>query len=104
MAAGGVLYFSGESGAIVVVKPGTTFEVLATNDMGETCMATPAVSDGRLFIRTRHHVVAIQVSCDFAIDLLLGHFSVTNEVPRPRRNEPGRDHSVDRLRPQDVPR
>lgn len=57
---GGHLYFSGESGEISVVKAGKTFELVATNDMGETCMATPAVSDGVMFIRTRRHLVALK--------------------------------------------
>ncbi len=59
VAADGKLYFSGESGEIFVVKAGPEFELLATNDLGETCMATPALSAGRIFFRTRGHVVAI---------------------------------------------
>ena len=56
------LYFSGEAGEIHVVRAGHEFEVLAVNDMGETCMATPAVSDGTLFVRTRHHLMALRES------------------------------------------
>lgn len=59
VAADGKLYFSGESGEIFVVRAGRDFELLAKNDMGETCMATPALSAGRIFFRTRHHLVAI---------------------------------------------
>ena len=59
VAAGNKLYFAGESGQVHVVKPGREFKVLATNDMGETCMATPAVSRGVLFFRTRRHLVAV---------------------------------------------
>jgi outer membrane protein assembly factor BamB len=55
----GKLYFSGESGQVYVVLPGYDFEVLAVNDLGETCMATPAVSRGTLFFRTRNHLVAV---------------------------------------------
>ncbi len=33
--------------------------LLATNDMGETCMASPALSEGVLYIRTRNQLVAI---------------------------------------------
>jgi outer membrane protein assembly factor BamB len=60
VAVGGKLYFSGESGAVFVVKAGPEFELLATNDMTENCMATPAVSAGTLFFRTRHRVVAVR--------------------------------------------
>ena len=33
--------------------------VAATNDLGETCMATPAISDGTLLFRTRSKLIAI---------------------------------------------
>lgn len=59
VAADGLVYFTGESGEIHVVRAGTTFERAATNDMGETCMATPAISEGVLYVRTRRHLVAL---------------------------------------------
>ena len=34
-------------------------KVLARNELGETCMATPAISEGTLFFRTRKHLMAI---------------------------------------------
>ena len=55
----GVLYFTTEDGEVQVVKPGPEFEVLEINDLGEPCLATPAVSAGVLFWRTRGHVIAI---------------------------------------------
>lgn len=58
------LYFTGESGEVFVVKAGYEFEVAAVNAMGENCMTTPAVSEGTLFFRTRHHVVAIRDESD----------------------------------------
>ena len=59
VAGDGKLYFTGEDGSVHVVRPGPDFEVVAENQLGETCLATPAVSRGRLFFRTRGHVVAI---------------------------------------------
>jgi len=59
VAADGKLYYTCETGEICVVKAGPAFEILATNRMGETCMATPAISAGTLYFRTRRHVVAI---------------------------------------------
>ena len=59
VAADGKLYFTSEIGEIHVVKAGPGFERLAINDMEETTMATPAVSGGVLFFRTRGHVVAV---------------------------------------------
>ena len=59
VASEGRLYFTSEQGAVFVVKPGADFTVLATNQMGEVCMATPAVSAGTIFFRTQGHVVAV---------------------------------------------
>jgi len=59
VAAGDKIYYTSEFGEIVVIKAGPEFEVLARNDMDEICMATPAIADGALFIRTRGHLVAI---------------------------------------------
>jgi hypothetical protein len=42
-----------------VVKAGRTFEELGRNDMGESCMATPAIASGTLFVRTSGHLYAI---------------------------------------------
>lgn len=59
VAADGKVYFSSEDGSIYVVKAGPAFEVLAENPMGETLMATPALSEGVMYVRTRGHLVAI---------------------------------------------
>ena len=51
--AAGRLYATNQKGTTVVFKPNPEkFELIASNDLGETCNATPAVSDGDLFIRT----------------------------------------------------
>jgi outer membrane protein assembly factor BamB len=51
----GKIYVTGQDGKIAVISAGNAkkLEVLATNDMGEDCIATPAIADGRLYIRTR---------------------------------------------------
>ncbi len=59
VAADGKLYFTSEDGDVYVLKAAPDFEVLATNPMGETAMATPAISEGVLFFRTRGHLVAV---------------------------------------------
>lgn len=59
VAAAGKLYFTSEDGDVYVVQAGPEFKLLATNTLGETCMATPAISEGTLFFRTRGHVVAV---------------------------------------------
>lgn len=59
VASEGKLYFTSEQGAVFVVKPGTTFSVIATNQMKEVCMATPAISENTIFFRTQGHLVAV---------------------------------------------
>jgi len=59
VAADGKLYFTSEDGEIFVIKAGPKYELLATNSMGEVCMATPAISDGTFFIRAQRHLYAI---------------------------------------------
>lgn len=59
VAADGKLYFPSEGGKIYVVKAGPDFELLSTNAMNDICMATPAISEGTLFFRTHHYLVAV---------------------------------------------
>lgn len=53
------LFFASEVGRVYVVPAGPTFSVVSTNSMNETCMASPAISGGTLFFRTREKLVAI---------------------------------------------
>jgi len=59
IAADGKLYVTSENGDVHVITAGPEFERLATNDMDEICLATPAASAGVLYWRTKGHVVAI---------------------------------------------
>ena len=59
VAADGKLYFPSEDGDIFVVKAGPAFELIATNNMGELLMASPALSGGMMFIRAQYHLFAI---------------------------------------------
>jgi outer membrane protein assembly factor BamB len=53
------IYFTSEVGHVYVVPAGKDFSVTATNILGETCMASPALVDGTLFFRTRDKLIAI---------------------------------------------
>ncbi len=53
------IYFPGETGKVLVVPVSTEFSIAATNDLGEICMAAPAIADGTLFFRTRSRLIAI---------------------------------------------
>jgi len=61
VAGDGKIYCTGEEGDVIVVAAGTSFEVLARNQLGESCLATPAISRGVLFFRTRSHLMAFGV-------------------------------------------
>jgi outer membrane protein assembly factor BamB len=59
IAANGRLYFASEDGVVYVVRAGRTFELLATNDMKEVCMATPALAGELLLVRTARALYAL---------------------------------------------
>ena len=60
VAADGKVYVTSEDGDVYVIKAGESFELLATNSLGEVAMATPAIADGTIFFRTRSRLVAIR--------------------------------------------
>jgi outer membrane protein assembly factor BamB len=59
VASGGRIYLTSEEGEVFVIAAAPEYQLLAKNLMGETCMATPAVSEGVLYFRTRSRVVAV---------------------------------------------
>lgn len=67
VAAAGRLYIASEDGDVYVVRHGREFELLATNPVGEIIMASPAISDDVLFVRSLDHLYAIgEVSAEAA--------------------------------------
>ena len=58
--ADGRLYFFSQQGTTTVLKPGRTFEVLATNTLANGFMASPAVSGKAFFLRTKTHLYRIE--------------------------------------------
>ena len=57
--ADGKIYVSGEDGDVIVLAAGREFKHLATNPIGELLMATPALSNGVMFVRSAQSVIAI---------------------------------------------
>ncbi len=55
----GRIYFVGDNGETTVIEAGPAFKVLAKNPLGEKVQATPAISQGRLFIRTEKNLFCI---------------------------------------------
>jgi outer membrane protein assembly factor BamB len=54
------IYFQNEQGVGTVISPGTTYQHLATNDLGERTLASYAVSDGALYIRTEGNLYCVR--------------------------------------------
>ena len=54
----GRVYIPSEEGDIYVVKAGPAYELVATNKMDAPVLATPAISEGKLYIRTTTHLMA----------------------------------------------
>jgi outer membrane protein assembly factor BamB len=59
VAADGKVYFASEDGRVVVIKADPVYQVVATNEMGESTLATPALSEGLMFWRTQGHLIAV---------------------------------------------
>lgn len=55
----GKIYIAGENGRVIVLKNDEDYTVLSRNDMEEGIVATPAIADGRLFVRTRTKLFSI---------------------------------------------
>jgi outer membrane protein assembly factor BamB len=59
VAGDGKIYYTSELGDVHVVRAGRKFERLAVNPLGEIAMATPAISEGTLYFRTKNALVAV---------------------------------------------
>ena len=59
VAAGGRIYMNSEDGDVYVIEAGRELTEIAINELGETLMATPAISDGVIYFRARRHLIAV---------------------------------------------
>ncbi len=58
--AAGRLYVTSRRGVTTVFRPDPAkLDILAMNDLGEPSNATPAISDGQIFLRTDEHLYCI---------------------------------------------
>ncbi len=55
----GKIYVAGENGMVVVLKNDPDYEELAVNDVAGSIVATPAIAQGALFIRTRDRLLCV---------------------------------------------
>ncbi len=59
IASDGKIYISNEDGEMFVIGAGENFSHISTNSMGELLMATPALSDGVMYVRSSSSLFAI---------------------------------------------
>jgi outer membrane protein assembly factor BamB len=57
--ANGLVYMPNDDGVITVIKPGPTFKYVAKNSIGERMYASPAISNGKIFLRGFQHLFCI---------------------------------------------
>ena len=55
----GYLFCLSEDGETFVLQTGPEFELITSNNLDELCLATPAIADGKLFIRTASKLYCI---------------------------------------------
>ncbi len=59
VSANGFVYFLSDKGEMTIVRPGEQFQQIARNEIGEETNASPAISNGRLFLRGDKHLFCI---------------------------------------------
>jgi outer membrane protein assembly factor BamB len=61
VAVDGKVFFTNDEGETFVLRAGPAFEVLRVNRLGERVLASPALVDGRWYVRTERNLIAIGV-------------------------------------------
>jgi outer membrane protein assembly factor BamB len=59
VSAGGLVYFLNDDGVCEVVKPAAKFEIVSRNELGEKCYASPALSNGQIFLRSERAIYCV---------------------------------------------
>jgi len=65
--ANGLAYFPADDGNVAVVKPAAKLDVIEKNALGEFSFASPAISNGHIYIRGEHHLFSIGASSSQAL-------------------------------------
>jgi len=58
--AGGLVYFLADDGVMKVVRPGAELDVVAESPLGEYCFASPAISEGKIYLRSEKHLWCVE--------------------------------------------
>ena len=56
------LYITSEFGKIWVVEAGRQYSEVNINELGDNCLATPAISNGTLYFRTQGSLLAVRIA------------------------------------------
>ena len=59
IAAQGLVFFLADDGTMTLVRPSAELDVVRKNELGEECRASPAISDGRLYLRGMENLYCI---------------------------------------------
>ncbi|HET7871287.1 MAG TPA: LamG-like jellyroll fold domain-containing protein [Terriglobales bacterium] len=59
VATAGRVYFTADNGETTVIEAGPEFKVLASNPLGEKIQASPAISQGQIFIRAEKNLFCV---------------------------------------------
>jgi outer membrane protein assembly factor BamB len=59
VASDGRIYIVDEEGTVYIIKDGNTYSLLAEIPMNDICMTAPAITDGTIYFRTQHHLIAV---------------------------------------------
>ena len=62
--ANGLAYFLSDKGVMTIVKPAPQFEIVARNELGEETYASPAISNGQIFLRGAKNLYCIGAGSD----------------------------------------
>jgi outer membrane protein assembly factor BamB len=65
----GKIYLADQSGVVTVLAAEPKWSVLSSADFGEEIFATPALCDGRIYLRTAGHLYCIAADADSANDV-----------------------------------
>ena len=66
--AGKWVYFLSDYGITTVIKPGKTYDEIAINALEEHCFASPAISQGQLFVRGEQNLYCIGTRHQTSVD------------------------------------
>jgi hypothetical protein len=56
---GGLVFFINDDGVVNVIQPGPEFQRVHEYELGESCYASPAISDSQVFLRTFKHLLCL---------------------------------------------